>query len=201
VRNPLKQFRRGATVIAATSLLLAITAVVPAQAVNKAGAACKKANAKMKIGGDSYVCIKNPTVKNAKLTWVWTGCVDSNKLYIESSARLKTINETAAQAVKLLDIEIIALKAAAPSYEAEAKAFDQKAADAKVKQAAALLDAKANADNATRVGVTTTAPPQLMPLFGLKLQETMNLLPRTLKDQRPAFAKKLMRLVKRRNKK
>lgn len=160
MRNPLKKFGRGATVIAATSLLMAITAVVPAQAVNKAGAACKKANAKTKIGGDSYVCIKNPTVENAKLTWVWTGCVDSNKLYLESSARLKIINETAAEAVKLLDTEIIALKAAAPSYEAEAKAFDQKAADAKVKQAAALLDAKANADNATRVGVTTTAGKQ-----------------------------------------
>lgn len=157
MRNSLKQLGRGATLFAATSLLMATTAVIPAEAANKAGAACKKANAKTKIGGDNYLCTKNPTVKNAKLTWVWVGCIDSNKLYLESSARLVTITETAAQAATMLDTEIAALKAAAPADEAEAKVFDQKATDAKAKQAAALLDAKANTDNATKVGATTTA--------------------------------------------
>jgi hypothetical protein len=139
---------------------MATTVVIPAEAANKAGAACKKANAKTKIGGDNYVCVKNPTVKNAKLTWVWVGCIDSNKLYLESIARLVTITETAAQAATMLDTEIAALKAAAPTDEAEAKALDQKAADAKVKQASALLEAKANTDNATKVGATTTAGKQ-----------------------------------------
>ena len=139
---------------------MATTAVIPADAANKAGAACTKANAKTKIVGDGYVCIKNPTVKNAKLTWVWVGCIDSNKLYLESNARLKNITETAAQAATMLDTEIAALKAAAPADEAEAKVFDQKATDAKAKQAAALLDAKANTDNATKVGATTTAGKQ-----------------------------------------
>ena len=160
MRNSLKQLGRGATLFAATSLLMATTAVIPADAANKAGAACTKANAKTKIGGDGYVCIKNPTVKNAKLTWVWAGCIDSNKLYLESSARLKSITETAAQAATMLDTEIAALKAAAPADEAEAKVFDQKATDAKAKQAAALLDAKTNTDNATKVGATTTAGKQ-----------------------------------------
>jgi hypothetical protein len=160
VRNSLKQFGRGATLFAATSLLMATTAVIPAEAANKAGAACTKANAKTKIGGDQYLCVKNPTVKKAKLTWVWIGCIDSNKLYLESSARLKSITETAAQAATMLDTEIAALKAAAPADEAEAKVFDQKATDAKAKQAAALLEAKANTDNATKVGATTTAGKQ-----------------------------------------
>ena len=160
MRNSLKQLGRGATLFAATSLLMATTAVIPADAANKAGAACTKANAKTKIGGDGYVCIKNPTVKNAKLTWVWVGCIDSNKLYLESNARLKSITETAAQAATMLDTEIAALKAAAPADEAEAKVFDQKATDAKAKQAAALLDAKTNTDNATKVGATTTAGKQ-----------------------------------------
>ena len=160
MRNSLKQFGRGATLFAATSLLMATTAVIPAEAANKAGAACTKANAKTKIGGDQYLCVKNPTVKKAKLTWVWIGCIDSNKLYLESSARLKSITETAAQAATMLDTEIAALKAAAPADEAEAKVFDQKATDAKAKQAAALLEAKANTDNATKVGATTTAGKQ-----------------------------------------
>ena len=157
MRISLKQLGRGATLFAATSLLMATTAVIPAEAANKAGAACKKLNAKTKIGGDQYLCVKNPTVKKAKKTWVWIGCIDSNKLYLESIARVVTITETAAQAAILLDTEIAALKAAAPADEAEAKAFDQKAADAKVKQAAALADAKANSDNATKVGASTTA--------------------------------------------
>lgn len=155
-----KAIGKGATLLAASSLLMAMTAVIPAEAAVKAGSACTKANAKTKIGGDRYVCTKNPTVKNAKLTWVWVGCIDSNKLYIESNNRLKTINESAAQAITILDTEIAALKAEAPKDEADAKVFDQKAADAKAKQAAALADAKLNSDNATKAGLTTTAGKQ-----------------------------------------
>ncbi|MEY2663863.1 MAG: hypothetical protein RIR35_671 [Actinomycetota bacterium] len=160
MRNSLKFIGKGATLLAATSLLMAMTAVIPAEAANKAGARCTKANAKTKIGGDNYVCTKNPTVKNAKLTWVWVGCIDSNKLYLEANARLKTITESAAQATTMLDSEIAKLKAEAPADEAEAKIYDQKAADAKTKQAAALADAKLNTDAAAKAGATTAAGKQ-----------------------------------------
>jgi len=160
VRNSFKFIGKGATLLAASSLLMAMTAVIPAEAANKAGASCTKANAKTRIGGDRYVCTKNPTVKKAKLTWVWVGCIDSNKLYLEADARLKTITESAAQATTMLDAEIAKLKADAPADEAEAKLYDQKAADAKVKQAAALADAKLNTDAAAKVGATTTAGKQ-----------------------------------------
>ncbi len=160
MRNSFKFIGKGATLLAASSLLMAMTAVIPAEAANKAGASCTKANAKTRIGGDRYVCTKNPTVKKAKLTWVWVGCIDSNKLYLEADARLKTITESAAQATTMLDAEIAKLKADAPADEAEAKLYDQKAADAKVKQAAALADAKLNTDAAAKVGATTTAGKQ-----------------------------------------
>lgn len=160
MRNSFKFIGKGATLLAASSLLMAMTAVIPAEAANKAGASCSKANAKTRIGGDRYVCTKNPTVKKAKLTWVWVGCIDSNKLYLEANARLKTITESAAQATTMLDAEIAKLKADAPADEAEAKLYDQKAADAKVKQAAALADAKLNTDAAAKVGATTTAGKQ-----------------------------------------
>lgn len=151
---------RGATLLVVASLMLATATVVPAQAANKAGAPCTKANAKTKIGGDQYVCAKNPTVKKAKLTWVWIGCLDSNKLYLESNARLKTITGTAAQALTALDTEIASLKAAVPSDEAEAKVFDQKALDAKTKQIDALAEAKVATDKATKAGATTAAGKQ-----------------------------------------
>lgn len=157
MRKSFKSFGKGATLLAASSLLMAMTAVIPAEAAVKAGASCTKVNAKTRIGGDRYVCTKNPTVKNAKLTWVWVGCIDSNKLYLEANGRLKTITESAAQAITMLDTEIAALKAEAPKDEADAKVFDQKAADAKAKQVDALAKAKAASDDAARVGATTSA--------------------------------------------
>ena len=152
-----KIFGKGATLIAATSLLMATTSIVPAEAANRAGGSCTKVNAKAKIGGDNYVCTKNPTVKNAKLTWVWSGCIASHKLYLDANSRLKSITESAAQASTMLDTEIAALKAEAPADEAAAKVFDQKAADAKAKQVNALAEAKVATDNATKAGATTTA--------------------------------------------
>lgn len=160
MRKSFKFVGKGATLLAASSLLMAMTAVIPAEAANKAGARCTKVNAKTKIGGDSYVCTKNPTVKKAKLTWVWVGCIDSNKLYLEANARLKTITESAAQATTMLDSEIAKLKAEAPADEAQAKIYDQKAADAKAKQASALADAKVNSDAAAKAGLTTAAGKQ-----------------------------------------
>lgn len=160
MRNSLKTIGKVTTLLASTALLMATTAVIPADAANKAGARCSKSNAKTKIGGDSYVCTKNPTVKNAKLTWVWIGCVDSNKLYVEAAARLKTITESAAQATTMLDTEIASLKAGAAADEAEAKAYDDKAAAAKTKQINALAEAKVAADNAAKVGPTTTTGKQ-----------------------------------------
>jgi hypothetical protein len=157
VRNSIKPIGKVATLLASTVLLLATTAIIPAEAANKAGGSCSKVNAKARIGGDSYVCTKNPTVKNAKLTWVWVGCISSNKLYLDANTRLKSITDSAAQATKMLDTEIAALKAEAPDDEVKAKDFDQKAADAKTKQINALAEAKVATDNATKAGAATTA--------------------------------------------
>ncbi len=155
MRNSIKFIGKLSTLFAATSLLVATTAIIPAEAANKAGARCTKVNAKAKIGGDSYVCVKNPTVKNAKLTWVWVGCIDSNKLYLEANARLKDVTDSAAQAITMLDTEIASLKAQAPTDEAEAKVFDQKAIDAKAKQISALAEAKIASENSTKAGAST----------------------------------------------
>ncbi len=155
MRNSIKFIGKGATLLVATSLLMAMTAVIPAQAANKAGAGCSKANAKTKIGGDNYVCTKNPTVKKAKLTWVWVGCIESNKLYVESNDRLKAITDAASKAITMIDSEIAALKAEAPTDEAAAKVFDQKAADAKAKQTDALAKAKTATDEANKAGTST----------------------------------------------
>ena len=99
MRNSIKSIGKVSTLLASTALLMATTSILPAEAANKAGGSCTKVNAKAKIGGDNYVCTKNPVVKNAKLTWVWVGCIDSNKLYLDATTRLKQITESAAQEI------------------------------------------------------------------------------------------------------
>lgn len=64
------------------SLFLVGSLVVPAEAANKAGGSCKKANQRAKIAGFDYICQKNPTVKRAKLTWLIRECIDSNRQYL-----------------------------------------------------------------------------------------------------------------------
>lgn len=64
------------------SLFLVGSLVVPAEAANKAGGSCKKANQRAKIAGFDYICQKNPTVKRAKLTWLIKECIDSNRQYL-----------------------------------------------------------------------------------------------------------------------
>ena len=148
-------FQRWVTVPLALALLIFGSSTV--EAAVKAGSVCSKAGAKTKIGGDSYVCAKNPTVKKAKLTWVWIECLNLDKIYIDNKAKYETLKKSSEVVLANLDIEIAALKSNASADESKAKNYDQKAQDALTKQANALAEAKTASDNATKVGATTTA--------------------------------------------
>jgi len=147
VRTSLKQLGRGATLFAATSLLMATTAVIPAEAANKAGAACTKANAKTKIGGDNYVCTKNPTVKNAKLTWVWIGCIQAQNEYLTSVQAVKDAKEKLDSAIVMIDMDIATLNSKKPEYESRAIALEKDAAAWKQKANDASSKAKVIRDS------------------------------------------------------
>lgn len=144
-------------------LIIALTAVLsfgvtsPAKAAVKAGSGCTKVNAKIKIGGDSYVCAKNPTVKKAKLTWVWNECLKLDKIYLDNKTKYESLKKSSDVVLANLDLEIAALKANATSDETKAKSFDQKALDAKAKQTTALAEAQAASDNVAKFGATTAA--------------------------------------------
>ena len=144
------------SILAATfGLALALSSVVaiPAEAAYKAGAVCTKANATTKIGGDQYICTKNPLVKNAKLTWVWIECINTNKNYLASVTRVATLKAQAATAQN----KINALKAGLADDETQAKAYDAKAAEAQTKKDAALAKAAEQAAKVQQFGATTTA--------------------------------------------
>ena len=129
--------------------------VQSAESAVKPGTTCSKVNAKIKIGGDTYICTKNPTVKNAKLTWVWSGCIQSNTLYADAKKRLAVILDKATAANLAIESDIKKIKDSASSDEASAKIFDQKAADARAKQSNALTEAKSATEKASAAGLNT----------------------------------------------
>lgn len=153
---------RIAALTSASILALSLLWISPASAANKAGGACTKSAAKATIKGDNYLCTKNPVVKNAKLTWVWVGCLDAATVYANAVKSQAALNASAEKAIVAIDLDIATLTAALPTNEAKAVVWDKKAADYKVKAAAATAQiptktAKADAYKvkATAAGVTT----------------------------------------------
>jgi hypothetical protein len=151
----LKTIGKVTTLLASTALLMATTAVIPAEAANKAGARCTKANAKAKIGGENFVCTKNPISKSSSLVWVWADCLLADRTYKKGVADQKTLVETAAQTKKMLLVDIEGLKSQVAANEAEAKTWDEKAATYKARAAADTAKAAELKASAAAGGVTS----------------------------------------------
>jgi hypothetical protein len=128
-----KSFAGLATTMA---LVASVTIATPSMAANKSGGSCTKANATTRIGGDRYVCTKNPIVKNAKLTWVWDQCITANNDYLNAQ---KALNDSLAKATTELakiDADIAKYTAQIAVNEAKAVAAETKAKDLQAKAAA-----------------------------------------------------------------
>jgi len=151
VRSSVIKLGKRVSVIAAMALLTTTTSFIPAEAANRAGGPCTKANAKARIGGDQYVCTKNPTVKNAKLTWVWSGCIDANKHYADSVKRLANLKAGLVTAKAKLD----ELVGEIPAADAKAKEYDGKIASTQVKLDAAKLKYQASLAKGTAYAKAT----------------------------------------------
>jgi len=77
----------------AAVLVAGTVTTVPAQAATKVsnGVACSKSGAKTSSGGSTYICTKNQLVKNSKLTWLSSDCVNLIKSYLVSKANLPKV--------------------------------------------------------------------------------------------------------------
>ena len=148
MHNSVATLGKKAAVVAAMALLTTMTSFIPAEAAAKAGGPCPKTNAKTRIGGDQYVCTKNPRYPNEKRSWVWVGCLDANTLYVDSVKRLETLKAGLVTAKAKLD-ELIA---EIPAAEAKAKEYDAKIASTQIK-----LDAAKAAYEENRVKGTAYA--------------------------------------------
>lgn len=125
MRTTFVRIGKKATVVAAMALLTTTTSFIPADAATKkAGGPCPKLNAKTRIGGDQYVCTKNPRYPNAKRAWVWVGCIEANTLYTDSVKRLDSLKAGLVTATA----KLAELTAELPAAEAKAKELDDKIA-------------------------------------------------------------------------
>ena len=136
MRNTFVKIGKKATVVAAMALLTTTTSFIPAEAAVKAGDRCTKEGATTRIGGDRYVCTKNPRYPKDRRAWVWVGCIEANTLYSDSVKRLDGLKAGLVTAKAKLD-ELIA---EIPAAEAKAKEYDAKITATQVK----LDAAKAN---------------------------------------------------------
>jgi len=86
--------------------------------------------------------VKNPTVKKAKLTWVWVGCIQAHTEYLTSVSAEKKAQEKLAVAVTMFDLDITTLKAKQPEFDKLAIDLEKKAVNWKLKATQASAKAK-----------------------------------------------------------
>lgn len=151
MQNTFVKFSKKATVVAAMALLTTTTSFIPAEAANKAGAPCPKLNAKTRIGGDQYVCTKNPRYPNEPRTWVWVGCIQANTLYTDSIKRLDGLKAGLVTATA----KLAELTAEIPAAEAKAKEYDAKIVATQVKLDAAKANYEENRAKGTAYAKAT----------------------------------------------
>ena len=137
------------------ALLLASVIYPHAASANTANGRCTKSGASATIGGKSYVCAQNPTIKTKRLTWTLKDCLAANTAYLTS---LKSFNETEASSQKVienLDASISARKAQVPIDNERAAKELESAKQNRDLSVARQKEADERYAKAKTVGVTT----------------------------------------------
>ena len=103
-------FRKVSIVAGAALLVAASLTTTSASAATKIGngTACSKSGAKTKSGGTSYICAKNPLIKNSKLTWLSTDCLSTAQAYVKSKAALPSAKSQSDKTVADLNAQLAA---------------------------------------------------------------------------------------------
>lgn len=148
-----KQFSKRASIVA-FALVLIGSGMMPAQAAVP-GAKCTKVNAKVKIGGENFVCADNPNTKSKAIVWVWRDCLLANTAYLKGIQSQDNLIATANQTIDMLKADIEKLKVDIAAQEPEAKTWDAKAADYRAKAAEETAKAAELKASAAKGGVTT----------------------------------------------
>lgn len=91
------------------ALLVSLTlSVAPASAAVKNGTPCSKAGATTKSGSATFKCVKYALVKNSKLTWRTTDCVNTVNAFVKAQSNVAAAKNETDMTVATID-ETIAL--------------------------------------------------------------------------------------------
>lgn len=91
------------------ALLVSLTlSVAPASAAVKNGTPCSKAGATTKSGSSTFKCVKYALVKNSKLTWRTTDCVNTVNAFVKAQSNVAAAKIETDKTVATVD-EAIAL--------------------------------------------------------------------------------------------
>jgi len=140
--------------VLAIALLLITSGMVPAEAA-QAGDRCSKADSRLRIGGERFICTTNPNTKSKRLVWVWADCLVANQAYLKGVESQKSLTETANETIVMLKSDIEALKVKIAGNEPEAKKWDAQAADYRAKAAEAIVKANELKASASAGGITS----------------------------------------------
>jgi hypothetical protein len=93
------------------ALLVSLTlSVAPASAAVKNGTPCSKAGATTKSGGSTFKCVKYALVKNSKLTWRTTDCVNTVNAFIKAKSNVAAAKIETDKTVATVDAAIAAIQ-------------------------------------------------------------------------------------------
>lgn len=140
-------FRKVSLSLVAAILVAGSVTAIPASAATKIsnGVACKKVNAKAKVGGFKYKCAKNTLAKNSKLTWLSAECLSAIKGY-NAAIKAKTDLADVGTQIAALDVE---LANATASLTKTSEALE--AARAQAVKSRDILAATTNANEKTQL--------------------------------------------------
>lgn len=140
--------------VAVLSSLVVLTGVTApaASAATKIsnGVACSKANSVKTVSGYKYRCVKNPLVKNAKLTWLSFECLTATTQW-QTATKAQTDLANVADQTAALDAEFLAATASLASTTA---ALEK--ARAQVTQFQAQMNASTNSVEKSKLAVAVS---------------------------------------------
>jgi CTP synthase (UTP-ammonia lyase) len=134
-------FRKVSVALLSSIVVLTGVTAPTASAATKIsnGVACSKANSTKTVSGYKYLCVKNPLVKNAKLTWLSFECLTATRQWQAATKAQQDLVNVADQTAAL-DTEYVAATTALASTTA---ALEK--ARAQVTQFQAQMNAATNA--------------------------------------------------------
>jgi len=138
-----------ASLMAVTFSLLAS----PSGFAASANGSCSKSGQSTKIGGKTYVCAQNPTVKGKRLRWTLKDCLSANTAYLTSVKSLAETESSNAKILETIDASIKSLQAQVPVDKGRATTEGENATRNRTLAADKTKEAEAKLAQAKTAGV------------------------------------------------